>query len=335
MSVTQFLEALNKIESFPSDKFINRLYNKARLASNVNIFQNNLSPAPAYGQDPNSMLIDGVDVTSHLQLLAEQAAVKGLSRYDPGADKHGLRNCANTGAADIAADALFTQTSTMLYSEHINWSLVANGSPDLKALRANVDFVNGLETQFNNPHFITGVIRQDLINGNHIYTTALLFSYDYVHYGPGFTPHLDGDFTTAWSGKLLTNWLPQVVEGLTPAQKATAILTASKAASLVHGVTSSGTIKSTVSLVNQVKSLASVNILSAAESTGIDQLSGIDASSWQSIAATNKVAWANFDNTWANAVVAVASVSSSDTVKTGSDGDDFAEGLALGLTLGL
>ncbi|TFK65127.1 hypothetical protein BDN72DRAFT_209785 [Pluteus cervinus] len=335
MSVTQFLEALNKIEAFPSDKFVNRLYNKARLASNVDIFQNDLSPAPAYGQDPNSMLIDGVNVTPHLQLLAEQAAVKGLSRYDPGADKHGLRNCANIGAADIAADALFTQTSTMLYSEHINWSLVANGSPDLKALRANVDFVNGLETQLHNPHFIRGAIKQDLTNGNHIYTTALLFSYDYVHYGPGFTPHLDGDFTTSWSGKLLSNWLPQVVDGLTPAQKATAILTASKAASLVHGVTSSGTIKSTVSLVNQVKSLASVNILSAAESIGIDQLAGIDTSSWKSIAATNKVAWANFDNTWANAVVAVASVTSSDTVKTSSDGDDFLEGFALGATLGL
>ncbi len=42
------------------------------------------------------MLIDGVDVTGHLQLLAEQAAVKGLARYDPGADKHDLRSCANT-----------------------------------------------------------------------------------------------------------------------------------------------------------------------------------------------------------------------------------------------
>ena len=83
-------------QPFPNDKFINRLYNKARRASNVQIFQSGLAELPAYGQDPNSMLIDGVDVTGHLQLLAEQAAVKGLARYEPGADKHDLRSCANT-----------------------------------------------------------------------------------------------------------------------------------------------------------------------------------------------------------------------------------------------
>lgn len=84
------------MQAFPNQDFINRLYNKARLVQNVSIFQNGLEPQPSYGEDPDGPEIDGVDVSDHLALLAEHAAVIGLARFDPGTDKHGLRSCANT-----------------------------------------------------------------------------------------------------------------------------------------------------------------------------------------------------------------------------------------------
>jgi hypothetical protein len=40
--------------------------------------------------------------------------------------------------------------------------------------------------------------RQDLeIDNGHTYTTALLYGCDYLHFGPGFTPHHDGSFASA------------------------------------------------------------------------------------------------------------------------------------------
>jgi hypothetical protein len=83
------------MKAFPNQDFINRLYNKARLVQNVNVFKDGLTPQSSYGDDPDSSEIDGVDVSDRLALLAEHAAVKGLALFDAGADKHNMRSCAN------------------------------------------------------------------------------------------------------------------------------------------------------------------------------------------------------------------------------------------------
>ncbi len=212
--------------------------------------------------------------------------------------------------------------------------MVAGGSPDLKALRANPAFVSGLEAELTNPRFISGAVRQDLINGNHTYTTALLFTYDYVHLGPGFTPHLDGTFASAPSGTLLAKWLPTILVGLTDAQKATTLLTTAKATSLIQALTTaSGTINPAVAMSRQVQALGFA--VPVAEESGLNKLAGLDQGTWKSIADENKVLWSNTDNNWANAVVNVASVSTSTTEKVTNDAKDFGEGVLIGITAGL
>jgi hypothetical protein len=224
----------------------------------------------------------------------------------------------------------------MLYSEHINWSLAAGGSPDLKALRGNVDFVNGLDKEFNNPHFAAGAVRQDLINGDHHYTMALLFTYDYVHLGPGFTPHLDGAFASAPSGKLLTSWMPDILADLSDVQKAIVTSTVGKATSLVHALTGTkGAIIRSITASRQAQALLSMNIIPAASVPLLSQLTDLDKDAWKSMADQNQVLWDNTSNNWINAVVAVASKSTSSTVNTENSGQAFGEGMLMGLTLGL
>lgn len=206
---------------------MNRLYNKARGHDNVFVFREHLPELPAFGENPYDPVIDGVNVANHLELLAEQALVKGLARYDAGADKHGLRNCVNTASypypnlftctsniaslsqarAEDAANTVFSLTSTVLYGEYVNRHLKESNMPDLHALLDQPDFLNSLKERMHQPHFIPAVFRQDLANYNdHTYTTALVFCYDWLHFGPGFTPHLDGSFQSAHSGTLLAKW---------------------------------------------------------------------------------------------------------------------------------
>ena len=214
--------------------------------------------------------------------------------------------------------------------------MVAGGSADLKALRANPAFVSGLEAELTNPRFISGAVRQDLINGNHTYTTALLFTYDYVHLGPGFTPHLDGTFASAPSGTLLAKWLPTILVDLTEVQKATTLLTTAKATSLIQALTTAaGIINPAVAMSRQVQALGFA--VPAAEESGLtlNKLAGLDQGTWKSIADENKVLWSNTDNNWANAVVNVASISTSNTEKVTNDAKDFGEGVLIGITAGL
>ncbi|KAH6880531.1 hypothetical protein B0T10DRAFT_609611 [Thelonectria olida] len=338
MAIDEFLDALKSIKPFPNQDFINRLYNKARLVQNVNIFQNGLQPQPPYGDDPDGPEIDGVDVSDHLALLAEHAAVKGLARFDPGTDKHSLRSCANTDNAEVVANALFSQTSTMLFSEHINWSLRDGGSPDLKALRQNASFVGDLEDRLKSPHFVAGAIRQDLANHDHTYTTSLLFVYDYVHLGPGFTPHLDGEFTNAPSGQLVSNWIEPLFEDIDDETRAVVSMTLAKATSLVHALTNEvGQVGQVDNLV-RIRAMTAIGLLSQERidplNDSLQKLQEQDNGTWQSIASQNKALWDNTENTWANAVSSIATQSTQNTEETSNDGEQFGEGMLLGLTFG-
>ncbi|KAK7419301.1 hypothetical protein QQX98_003453 [Neonectria punicea] len=338
MVVEEFLEALNSIKPFPNQDFINRLYNKARLAQTVSIFQDGLDPQPSYGDDPDGPEIDGVDVSDRLALLAEHAAVKGLARFDPGTDKHDLRSCANTDNAEVVANSLFSQTSTMLFSEHVNWSLRDGGSPDLKALREDPSFVTDLENFLKSPHFVAGAIRQDLVNHDHTYTTCLLFVYDYVHLGPGFTPHLDGDFTSAPSGQLVSNWAQTLFDDLDNETQAVVSMTLAKATSLVHAITDGAGQVSPVDNIARVQAMTEIGLLSedmvGALAGSLRRLQDEDAGAWQSIASQNKALWDNTETIWADAVSSVATKSTQNTEETSTEGEQVGEGILLALTFG-
>ncbi|KPM39826.1 hypothetical protein AK830_g6732 [Neonectria ditissima] len=326
------------MQSFPNQDFINRLYNKARLVQSVSIFQDGLQPQPSFGEDPDGPEIDGVDVSDHLALLAEHAAVKGLARFDPGTDKHGLRSCANTDNAEVVANSLFSQTSTMLFSEHVNWSLRNGGSPDLKALRDDANFVNDLEDRLRNSHFVAGAIRQDLANHDHTYTTCLLFVYDYIHLGPGFTPHLDGDFTSAPSGKLMYTWLQSLFEDVENEARAVISMTLAKATSLVHVITNEVGQVFQADNVVRVQAMTEMGFIpkDVVGSLGdsLKRLQEQDTGTWKSIATQNKALWDNTENIWANAVSSVATRSTQSTEETSNGGEQFGEGMLLGLTFG-
>jgi hypothetical protein len=219
-----------------------------------------------------------------------------------------------------------------LYSEHINWQLTKNGSADLRALRRNVDFVNGLDQELRSDHFIKGALRQDMIAQDHTYTTALLFAYDYVHLGPGFTPHLDGSLASAPSGKLLTSWVPILFAGLTSTQQASGVQFLTKATSIVHALTNAaGHIQPDSPLADRIQALTKMQIVPP----GVAQLLEHDNDVWQATCEVNKVLWANADGKWTNAVVSVASQSTSSVGETGNDAQKFGEGVLIGVTLGL
>ena len=227
----------------------------------------------------------------------------------------------------------------MLFSEHMNWSLKDNGSPDLRGLRADTAFSNDLETRLKNPHFIAGVLRQDLANHDHTYTTYLLFAYDYVHLGPGFTPHLDGAFAAAPSGQLVAEWVPSLLQDVDQSTSATIMHNLTKATTLMHAVTNEAGQVAPVATTSHFKSLQTINIISQeiadALSDPLSKLDSNDAGVWKSIAEQNKTLWDNTEGKWASAVASVAQRSTKSTVKSASDGERFGEGFLAGLTFGL
>jgi hypothetical protein len=83
---------------FPHQDYVNRLFNKAKSCDNVSVLREHLCELPAFGDRPYEPVIDGVNVVSNLELLAEQALVNGLARYSARADLHRLRNCANAAS---------------------------------------------------------------------------------------------------------------------------------------------------------------------------------------------------------------------------------------------
>ncbi|KAL6702405.1 hypothetical protein ACN47E_002188 [Coniothyrium glycines] len=338
MSVDNFLAALKNLQPFPSDKFVNRLYNKARQAPTADVFRDKLPGREEYGPDQNNLFIDNVDFSAQLKLLAEHALVKGLARFDSGTDKHGLKNCANTDNAEIVGDSLFNQTSTLLYSEHINWSLKGLGSKDLRELRNDSEFAKNLDAQLRSEHFIKGALRQDLVNHDHTYTMALLWTYDYVHLGPGFTPHLDGDFTSAPSGGLLMGWTKELFEGIDSQAAAKVTLNVSKAATLVHALTNSNSNTFPASAAQQFSALVAHGVFSddhvADVQPHLDELINADGSTWKSITGQNKAAWDNTMQGWADAVASKATESQSHTDEISNGGEQFGEGMLLALTAG-
>jgi hypothetical protein len=205
----------------------------------------------------------------------------------------------------------------MLFSEHVNWSLRDGGSHDLKVLREDATFVIDLEDRIKSPHFVAGAIRQDLINHDHTYTTCLLFVYDYVHIGPGFTPHLDAGFTSAPSGQLVSSWSQTLFEDVDDETKAVISMTLAKATSLVHAITNGAGQITQVDNIARIQAMTSIGLLSrnVIDPLGdpLQKLQEEDAGTWQSIASQNRVLWDNTESIWANAVSSVATQSTQTT----------------------
>lgn len=247
-------------------------------------------------------------------------------------------------AAQVAADGVFTQTSTMLFAEHVNWSLAtflgSNGSPgpDLKALRADVGFVNALRVKLQDPHFVKGAVREDLANGNHTYTMVLLFIWEYINFGPGVMPFVDEEFGSSHGGNLLRLWMGNMADDLGHTVVDITLASAAKASSLLHAMTGhEGTINPSASVADRVQSLASQGIIPA-HLTGSMNLNNIrrgswemiaspslsDSSSvqdddpWQSMVVQNQVLWNNRNETWSNAISAAATKSTSNVQESSS-----------------
>lgn len=230
----------------------------------------------------------------------------------------------------------------------MNWNLTtllgSNGSngPDLKTLRADPAFVSALRDTFENPHFVKSAVRQDLASGNHTYTMTLLFIWDYINYGPGVMPHVDDAFGSSNGGKLLKSWMDMIAFDLGEALIDITLAAAAKASSLLHAMTGhAGTIVPTVSLAARVEALASQGIIPP-HLTGSMNLNNIrrgswemiasptlsegssleDEDPWQSMVVQNQVLWNNRNGTWANAIGAAATKSTSTTQKKSTPGFD-------------
>ena len=213
------------------------------------------------------------------------------------------------------------------------------GSKDLRELRADPTFATDLESYLKDKHFVAGALRQDLTNHDHTYTTALLWAYDYVHLGPGFTPHLDGAFTSAPSGLLLAHWAAGLFDdSLSPETRAKITLNVSKAASLVHAITNQNNNVQDVSALQHFEALTARGLFSsdhaASVSDGLAQLVAADNTTWKSIAGQNKALWENTENDWSKAVADKATDSNSHTDEISNTGEQFGEGMALALTFG-
>lgn len=98
-TIRALITALKKIPSFSSPDYINRLHDKVRHSPNIGVFFNSLVSFPTFGPDPDSLIIDNVDASAYLTLLAEATAVQALSDLDPSVDGHNLRGCANQVAS--------------------------------------------------------------------------------------------------------------------------------------------------------------------------------------------------------------------------------------------
>jgi hypothetical protein len=235
--------------------------------------------------------------------------------------------------ADDVANEVFSNTSTMLYGEHVNWLLRDNGVPTLPALRADPDFPQQLSAKLTSPHFIPAAIRQDeLIGGGHVYTTALLYCFDYLHAGPGFKPYLDEKFASAPSAPILRSWASTLLEHPEHGRDKARVATfAASVSSLLHGHTDGRGVVQPRPLSHAIRSLAGLGIVS----DSLAQLAPADEGSWKSMMELSKTAWAKTDGRWARAVIGHATLSTSSVAETGSDAEKFGQGFLTGVTLGI
>jgi len=60
------------------------------------LFFDSLPQAELYGEDPDSLVIDGVDVSRYLELFGEISIVQALVSLDNEIDKYDLRGCVDT-----------------------------------------------------------------------------------------------------------------------------------------------------------------------------------------------------------------------------------------------
>jgi hypothetical protein len=110
--------------------------------------------------------------------------------------------------------------TTLLFSEHINWHLAANkdaqGKPKpiatLDQLNTTAGFAAAFVKEITGDRFVSGEVYQDLANGNHIFSMALLFIAQYLHDGPGFTALSTSAFQTSVARTVLTEWSSVLVK---------------------------------------------------------------------------------------------------------------------------
>lgn len=168
---------------------------------------------------------------------------------------------------------------------------------------------------------------------------ALLWTYDYVHLGPGFTPHLDGDFASSPSGNLLKQWTTDLFEDVDSQLAAKITLNVTKAATLVHALSNDSSHVYVASAMQQFQALSAHGIFSedhaADVGPNLNQLVEADGSTWKSITGQNKAVWENTINDWAQAVATKATESYSHTDEISNGGEQFGEGMLLGLTAGM
>lgn len=269
--------------------------------------------------------------------------------------------------------------TSLLFAEHINWHLSNNkdaqGKPqpvsNLDQLRKTPGFVAAFSQELTDPKFVTGEIYQDMAQGNHIFSTALLFIAQYIHDGPGFTGLSTSAFTTSPARNMLTQWASELVKlpdadlskvfsfithvasgillpdpTVTPLKASLGVAGQNFWRSARPGqavpLTPPANIKSfpigalsrTVleSVFQPATNSALEAGLSADRKSQLDSLTQSDIVEYQSIAAANQAQWEAMADRW---LKAVGQAANAQTQSTRTENDDFGHGFAEGLSFGI
>lgn len=248
--------------------------------------------------------------------------------------------------AQPTAENIMTNISSLLYGEHINWYLRSKNISSLETLAKIPCFAEAFANEIQTPRFVKSEVYTDMVKRVHDYSLSLLYICEYLHQGGGIVPLVDEEFALSASGKVLDNWIRQLSSATPSAPLKDVITFCSKAASLVHAVTSAGLLQ-LPKMADIAKSIFSPSFSATNEHTSADRvkelvgfaaspdLTTADSEEWKSIAAMNMALWADTANLWTGAVVAKTVFSTSTIRETGTDdGSQFGRGFIIGVTAG-
>ncbi|KDR76297.1 hypothetical protein GALMADRAFT_140011 [Galerina marginata CBS 339.88] len=355
----QLITSVRALPPFPNEQFIHRLFNKTRRCASISMFSDKLLSADPYGEDPDSPLIDGVNASQYLELFAEQSVVQALSSLDANTDKYNLRTCVDVTSAQTAANNVMTNVTSLLYGEHVNWYLRSKNLPNLATLAKIPGFADVFAKELQEPRFVKSEIYTDMVKHTHDYSLSLLFISEYLYHGAGVVPHIDDEFASSISGKILGNWINQLSSASPQIPIKDVVAFCAKAASMVHATTAGGHVEPPT-VANLAKSIFGTAIFKAIAVAGSNaaaaaigpaavankvkafanvatgpEMRTADIEEWASITSINMTVWGNTANNWESAVIAKTQFSTSSTRQTGTDdGSQFGRGFIIGVTAG-